>query len=237
MTAPLLLGCVVWSQSGGLLTYMPDTKSPVADALSLVTINDVHILIHYQALAYEQQQDHHTAITNLQWQYISIDGKKLLCDVKTGRSRHIGSQKFQMQSIQHHTWVILPINTLYHPTDKVQVCMSLYVTVSQITSVSGRTAALWVNAAKYIGIPRQLLEISHNQSADPCRYSSPPSIKWIWLHVHRNRSFNSMARSYTNGRRKSNIMCIMTLSVWLSECEVSKYKSMFFCYFIYFLII
>ena len=72
-------------------------RAQFADALSLVTINDVHILIDYQALAYEQQQDHHTAITNLQWQYISIDGTKLLCDVKTGRSRHIGSKKFHAE--------------------------------------------------------------------------------------------------------------------------------------------
>ena len=57
-------------ESGGLLNYIPGRNNPVADALSRVTINDVHIGIDYQALSREQQQDpqtdtYNTTITKL----------------------------------------------------------------------------------------------------------------------------------------------------------------------------
>ena len=58
------------AEPGGLSSYIPCTKNPIADALSRVTINDVHIVSDYQALAREQQQDpdtytYKTAVTNL----------------------------------------------------------------------------------------------------------------------------------------------------------------------------
>ena len=88
------------AESGGLLTCIPCTKNPVVDALSRVTINDVHIGIDYQALAREQHQDletdtYKTAITNLIWQYVSIECTQLLCDVSTGRPRPLVPQSFR----------------------------------------------------------------------------------------------------------------------------------------------
>ena len=66
-----------------------------ADVLLRVTINDVQRCTQfgYQVLPREQQQDTETdtytiTITNLNWQYVSIDCAKLLCDVSTGVTDH-----------------------------------------------------------------------------------------------------------------------------------------------------
>ena len=94
--------------------------------LSHVTINDIHIGIDYQVRAREQRHDletdtykYKTAITNLKWQYVSIDDTKLLFDVSTGRPRPLVLNSFRRRLFN-------TIHGLPYPSIRstIQVCMA-----------------------------------------------------------------------------------------------------------------
>ena len=76
-----------------VMEYVPGKKNPVADALSRVEINSVHLGISYKELADAQCSDPETAasrtsITKLKWEDLPLDDNTtLLCDVSTGRPR------------------------------------------------------------------------------------------------------------------------------------------------------
>ena len=148
------------TESDGLLTYIPGTKNPV-------TINDVHIGIDDQALAREQQQDPETntfktAITNLKWQYVSIDGEILLCVVSTGRPRPLVPKSFRRR-------VFNTIHRLSHPSIRSTIQLIKYKFVWHCKAKNIREWAHRCdvsNTVKYIGIPRQFSVMSHNHSAD-----------------------------------------------------------------------
>lgn len=74
------------SKFGCTISNVPGRKNPVADALSRVEINSVHLRIDYEELAKEQAADpetaaYCTALTALKWE----DVPTLLCDTSKGR--------------------------------------------------------------------------------------------------------------------------------------------------------
>ena len=82
------------AEFGCTISYVPGNKNPVADALSRIDINSIHIGVDYDDIAKEQAADPATAAarsspTSLRWEEIQLrpSGPKLLCDVSTGRPR------------------------------------------------------------------------------------------------------------------------------------------------------
>lgn len=79
---------------GCTITYVPSMKNTVANALSRVEINSLHLGIHYEDLAREQAADpeapaYRTALTALKWEDVPLgcSGATLLCDTSTGCPR------------------------------------------------------------------------------------------------------------------------------------------------------
>ena len=86
------------------MEYIPGQKNPVADALSRVEINSIHLGIDYNALADAQQSDpetdaYRTAITGLRWADVPSgdQGRTLLCDTSTGRPRPLVPRDMRRQ--------------------------------------------------------------------------------------------------------------------------------------------
>ena len=82
------------AEYSSVMEYIPGQKNPVADALSRVEINSIHLGIDYNALADAQQSDtetdaYRTAITGLRWADVPFgdQGRTLLFDTSTGRPR------------------------------------------------------------------------------------------------------------------------------------------------------
>ncbi|XP_066952344.1 uncharacterized protein [Macrobrachium rosenbergii] len=82
------------SEFGCTISYIPSMTNLVANALSRIEINSVHLGIDYEDLAKEQAADpgmaaYHTALTTLKWEDVPIgeSGSTLLCFTSTGRPR------------------------------------------------------------------------------------------------------------------------------------------------------
>ncbi|XP_064081976.1 uncharacterized protein LOC135198336 [Macrobrachium nipponense] len=76
---------------GCTIHYVPSEKNAVADALSRIEINAVHLRTDYEGLTWEQAADpvtaaYRTALTSLKWEDVPFgpSGKMLLCDTSTG---------------------------------------------------------------------------------------------------------------------------------------------------------
>ena len=98
------------SEFGCTLQYVPGSKNPVADALSRIEIDAVHLGVDYDDLATQQQADpetsaYRTAVTSLKWKDVSLSptGKTLLCDISTGKPRPLvpASRRKQIFEIIH----------------------------------------------------------------------------------------------------------------------------------------
>ena len=89
------------AESGGTLTYLPGSHNPVADVLSRIIL-EVQPGIQpttIQQYNYNQQAqdqrldpeiaDYETSITNLRWEKVQLNDTTVLCDVSTGRPRHL----------------------------------------------------------------------------------------------------------------------------------------------------
>jgi len=84
------------------IEYTPGKMNPVADALSRVEINSVHLGINYDEIATAQEGDpetaaYRTAITSLLWKDVDFGdrGRTILCDVSTGRPRPLIPKPFR----------------------------------------------------------------------------------------------------------------------------------------------
>ena len=82
------------AEFGCTIQHIPGKKNPVADALSRIQIDSVHLGINYNDVADAQEKDpdthaYRTAITSLQWKDVPFgdQGRTLLCDVSTNRPR------------------------------------------------------------------------------------------------------------------------------------------------------
>ena len=82
------------AEFGCTIQYVPGRTNPVADALSRIVIDSVHLGIDYNEMAAQQELDpetnaYRTAVTSLVWRDIpfSDSGRTLLCDISTGRPR------------------------------------------------------------------------------------------------------------------------------------------------------
>ena len=110
------LSCI--AEFGCSLKYTPGAMNPVADALSRVEINSVHLGLNYEEIAAAQKDDpetanYRTAITNLRWQDLRVgdEGHTILCDVSTGRPRPLVPKCFQQK-------VFKVIHGLSHPSGR-----------------------------------------------------------------------------------------------------------------------
>lgn len=82
--------------------YTPGKMNPVADALSRVEINSIHLGIDYEEIATVQEEDpetaaYRTAITSLRWKDANFGDRDrtILCDVSTGRPRPLIPKLFR----------------------------------------------------------------------------------------------------------------------------------------------
>ena len=82
------------AEFGCSISYVPGKRNPVADALSRIELNSLHLGVDYEDLAREQAADPETAtartaITALKWEDVALEpsGSTLLCDTSTGRPR------------------------------------------------------------------------------------------------------------------------------------------------------
>jgi len=105
------------------IRHLPGRKNPVADALSRVSIDAVHLGLDYNQLAKEQQQDPetsacHTSITSLKWKDVPVDeaGTTILCDISTGRPR-----PWVPASLRCHIFSL--IHGLSHPSRRATACL------------------------------------------------------------------------------------------------------------------
>ncbi|XP_068233431.1 uncharacterized protein [Palaemon carinicauda] len=99
-------------------TFDRGKKNPVANVLSKIEINGVHLGIDYEDLAYEQQlyqetPAYRTAITALKWEDVPLGSSNtaLLCDVSTGRPRPL-VPSFQRKAIFN------VVHSLSHPSNR-----------------------------------------------------------------------------------------------------------------------
>ena len=106
------------AEFGCCIQYTPGRLNPVADALSRVQINSVHLGVNYDEVAAAQEADpeteaYRTAITNLRWENVSIgdSGRTVLCDVSTGRPRPLIPQSFRRR-------IFNIIHGLSHPSGR-----------------------------------------------------------------------------------------------------------------------
>ena len=106
------------SEFGCIMEYLPGEMNPVADALSRVEINSVHLSIDYNALGVAQLKDpettdYRTAITSLRWKDVPFgdEGHTLLCDMSTGRPRPLVPKELRRK-------VFDTIHGLSHPSGR-----------------------------------------------------------------------------------------------------------------------
>ena len=106
------------AEFGCQIEYVPGTKNPVADALSRVQIDAVHLGIDYSAIADAQKTDpetlaYRTAVTGLRWKDFPLGdtGQTILCDISTGRTRPLIPQALRRD-------VFKTIHGLSHPSGR-----------------------------------------------------------------------------------------------------------------------
>ena len=106
------------AEYGCEIEYLPGEKNPVADALSRIEINNTQLGIDYNAVADAQAADnevpaYRSAITNLRWQDVLFgdNGRTIMCDVSTGRTRPYIPQALRRQ-------VFDTIHGLSHPSGR-----------------------------------------------------------------------------------------------------------------------
>ncbi|XP_066941368.1 uncharacterized protein [Macrobrachium rosenbergii] len=111
------------SEFGCTISYVPSKKNPVADALSRVEINSVHLDIDYEDLAKEQAADpetaaHCTALTALRWEDLPIGGSSsaLFCNTSTGQSRPLIPVSRRKQTFDIIHGLSHPSGRTLHPT-------------------------------------------------------------------------------------------------------------------------
>lgn len=100
------------------IEYTPGRMNPVADALSRVEINSVHLGINYDEVATAQETDqetaaYRTAITSLEWKDVEFgdSGRTIICDISTGRPRPLIPKAFRRR-------VFDIVHSLSHPSGR-----------------------------------------------------------------------------------------------------------------------
>ncbi|XP_066940950.1 uncharacterized protein [Macrobrachium rosenbergii] len=170
------------SEFGCTINCVPGRKNPVANALSRVEINSLHLGIDYEGLAKEQAADPETAgyrtvVMALKWKDVPLANSNttLLCDTSTGRPRPLvpASRRKQVFDIVH---------SLSHP--------------------SGHTTAhLMTDKFIWHGINKDVLQWA--RSCIPCQAGKtprhtesrvgdfPPASSAFQAHPHRRRQASS----------------------------------------------